>query len=407
MKRISKSCFLILTLFISFSIFLTSCGGEPEQQIPPPPQVTVSKPLVREIVEWDEYTGRLDAIDSVEVRARVSGYLQSIHFKEGEIIKKGSLLFVIDPRPFQAALNRAVGERELAVARLKLAQDNLTRARKLLEARAISKEEFDTRASEVDQAKASVESAEAVVEEARLNLEFTEVKAPIRGRISREFVTEGNLINGGTGGTLLTTIVSLDPIHVYFEADERSVLKYIRLSRSGSRPSSREVENPVYIALADEEGFPHKGKMDFVDNRMDPNTGTMTGRAIFPNPNLILTPGLFARVRLQGSAKYEAIQIPEEAVGTDQSQKYVLTVDDENIVKYKRVTLGPVVNGLRVVREGISNDDLVITKGIQRARPDSKVDPIIEQIKMEGSPNTPSLNDLDEEVKSPKQNQEN
>lgn len=394
MKEFPGNNFFIFTLFISFFIFMVSCGGEPEQQVPPPPQVTVSKPLVRQIVEWDEYTGRLDATDSVEIRARVSGYLQSIHFDEGEIVDKGKLLFVIDPRPFQAALNRSEGEFELSAARLKLAQDNLARAKKLLEARAISKEEFDTRASEVDQAKASVESAGAVVEEAELNLEFTEVKSPIRGRISRELVTEGNLINGGTGGTLLTTIVSLDPIHVYFEADERSVLKYIRLDRDGTRPSSRDIANPVFLSLVDEKGFPHKGKMDFVDNRLDPNTGTMTGRAIFPNPDLILTPGLFARVRLQGSSKYEALQIPDEAVGTDQSQKFVLTVNDENIVKYKRVVLGPVVNGLRVVREGLKPDDLVITKGIQRARPDSKVDPVTEEIKIKKDSDTPDISDI-------------
>lgn len=216
----------------------------------------------------------------------------------------------------------------------------------------------------------------AAVETAKLNAEFTRVMAPINGRISRKLVTEGNLINGGTAqSTLLTTIVSLDPIYCYIEADERSFLKYVRLAREGTRPSSREVRNPVYLALADETGFPHRGYMDFVDNRLDPNTGTMTGRAVFPNPDLTLTPGLFGRVRLQGSGRYEALLLPDEAIGSDQAQKFVFVVSDQNVVEYRAVQLGAMIKGLRVVREGLKPEDWVIISGVQRARPGMKVEP--------------------------------
>ena len=272
--------------------------GRPEAESKPPPspiRVTISHPAQREIIEWDEYTGRLEAIDSVEVRARVSGYLQSIHFKDGAMVNPGSLLFVIDPCPYQAVLERAKAQVTQAQARLALASARLKRAQWLLERNAASQEDYDTQLGEQRQAAADLEAAKAGVEAACLDVEFTEVKAPISGRISRNFVSEGNLINGGTAqSSLLTRIVSLDPIYCYLDADERAYLKYVRLDRTGQRPSSREVKNPIYLALADEEGFPHKGHIDFVDNRIDPSTGTMRGRAVFPNPDLVLTPGLFA-----------------------------------------------------------------------------------------------------------------
>lgn len=382
MTRIPYVARAISAVLLALTILNTSCGEEQKPQAPPPPAVTVSNPLIREVTEWDEYVGRLESTDSVEVRARVDGYLQSIHFDEGEIVEKGQLLFVIDPRPFEAAFNGAIGELEQAKARLKLARNNLSRAKKLLESRAISQEEYDTRESEVEQAKASVQSAEASVEEARLDLEFTEVKAPITGRVSSEYVTEGNLINGGTGGTLLTTIVSLDPIYCYFDIDERSLLNYMGAFGKTLRPGSGENTDKVLIGLSDEQGFPHTGNLDFIDNRVDPGTGTMTARAVFENTDYSLVPGLFARVLLQGSQKYEAIQIPEEAIGTDQSQKFVLTVNEENIVKYRRVVLGPVIDGLRVIREGLKPEDRVIVSGLQRARPESKVNPELKEIKV-------------------------
>ncbi len=370
----------LLILFSGLTVLSTGCNRQ-EAPSAPPPKVTVSQPLVRELIEWDEYTGRLEAVDSVEVRARVNGYLQSIHFQDGQIVKKGDLLFVIDPRPYQAEMDRAKAELKLAQARLQLAHDNLARAKKLLSARAISEEEADTRASDERVAQATVEQSEASVEAAKLNVEYTQVTAPISGRISRKLVTEGNLINGGTGGTLLTTIVSLDPIYCYAEADEQSYLKYTRLAQEGKRPSSRQVRNPAYLALADETGFPHKGYVDFVDNQLDPSTGTIRGRGIFPNPDLTLTPGLFARIRIPGSGKYEAILIPDESIGSDQSERFIMIVNNQNTTERRKVVLGPIVNGLRIIREGIKPEEWVIVKGLQRvARPGVKVDPQREKI---------------------------
>ena len=332
--------------------------------------------LAREITEWDEYTARLDAVDSVEIRPRVSGYLQSIHFQDGGLVKKGDLLFLIDPRPYEAALRRAEADVELAKARLSLARKNFARAADLLASHAISQEESDIRESNVRQAEAALGETEAAVDAARLDVEFTHVTAPVAGRVGRKLVTEGNLINGGVGtqGTLLTTIVSLDPIYAYFDADEGSLLKYSRLARTGQRPSSREYKNPVHVALADEETFPHDGWMDFVDNQVDRGTGTIVGRAVLPNPDLSLIPGLFARLRLPGSGRYRATLLPDEAIGSDQSQKYVFVVDAEKKAQYRTVKIGPLVDGLRVVREGVTPEDWVVVAGLQRVRPGLMVD---------------------------------
>jgi RND family efflux transporter MFP subunit len=364
-----------LGLVLALAFFINACRRS-EPVAAPPPKVTVSTPIVREVIEWDEYTGRLESTESVEVRARVNGYLQSIHFKDGAIVKKGDLLFVIDPRPYQAEVDRVTAELELAQARLELAKSDYARAQKLRQFRAISEEEADTRAATERQAQQSVEAARANVKAAKLNVEFTRVTAPITGCISRKLVTEGNLINGGTAeSTLLTTIVSMDPIYVYFEADERSYLKYARLSQNGKGPGSREARNPVYLALADEKGFPRRGYVDFVDNRLDSKTGTMTGRAVFSNGDLSLTPGLFGRVRLQGSTRYEAVLVPDEAIGSDQAQKFVLLLNGDNTVEHRTVQLGPVIHGFRVIREGLKPDDWLIVNGMQRARPGLKVAP--------------------------------
>ena len=376
-KILQTSPFLFI--LAGLILLLNGCKGQ-EAPPPPPPKVTISQPVVRELIEWDEYTGRIEAVESVEVRARVNGYLESIHFQDGQIVKKGDLLFVIDPRPYQAELDRTEAELRLAKARLELAKNDLARAKKLLSARAISEEEADTRASDERVAQATVEQSEAAIQATKLNVEYTQVTAPISGRISRKLVTEGNLINGGTGGTLLTTIVSLDPIYCYAEADEQSFLKYTRLAQEGKRPSSRQVRNPAYLALADETGFPHKGYIDFVDNQLDPNTGTIRGRGIFPNPDLTLTPGLFARVRIPGSGKYKAILVPDEAIGSDQSERFVMIVNNENTAEPRKVELGPIVNGLRIIREGLKPEDWVIVKGVQSVRPGVKVDPQKEKI---------------------------
>jgi RND family efflux transporter MFP subunit len=341
---------------------------------PPPPAVSTSRPLVKDIVEWDVLTGRLAARQSVEVRARVSGYLQSIDFKDGAMVQKGDLLFVIDPRPYQAALDRAEANVRQAEAHLSLAQSDKTRGDELLPSKAISQEEYDRRRSAVEDAAASLDAARAARATAALDLEFTHVQSPIDGRASRHLVTEGNLVTGGdVQGTLLTSIVSLDPIDCYVDTDERSYLKYTRLAQSGQRPSSRDVPNPVWVALADEEGFPHEGHMDFVDNQLDPQTGTMVGRAVLPNPDLLLAPGMFVRLRLAGSGHYEAMLLPDEAIGTDQSQRFVWVVGADGRTQYRTVTVGPLHEGLRIVRSGLTADDRVIVSGVQRVRPGLEV----------------------------------
>ena len=366
-------CFTALV----FPLLLAACGGSgTDVAAPPPPAVSVSTPVVREITNWDEYTGRLAAVDTVEVRARVSGYLESVHFRDGQIVNEGDLLFVIDPRPYEAAVLRSKAELESARVQLQLAINDLQRGRGLVQSGAISREEFDTRLQQRRAADANVGAAEAAVRQAELDLGFAQVTAPITGRISRKYVTEGNLVSGGSvSGTLLTTVVSLDPIHVYFDADETSYLSYVRLSRSGVRRSSREVANPVRLQVADEQGFPHRGTMDFVDNRIDLATGTMRGRAIFPNSDLLLIPGLFAKVQLLGKGPYEAILIPEDAIGTDQSRRFVFVVDGQDLVASREVSPGRLINGFRVIEEGLFGDERIIVAGLQRARPGIQVTP--------------------------------
>jgi RND family efflux transporter MFP subunit len=422
-----------LAIFGALSLVVGCSQTIAQNDQPPAAQVVVTTPIKKQIVEWDEYVGRLDAVDFVEVRARVSGYLQSIHFEEGQIVKAGDLLCVIDPRPFTAELNRAKAEREQAKARVTQSKEQLVqstaeerraaaglayakqrfeRSEKLVAKSAVAQDEFELHESQLRQAQAdlaaagaqielsratistaeaAVETAQAAVGIADLNLQYTRVLAPITGRVSRREVTEGNLINGGTiQSTLLTSIVSLDPIHVYFDADEQAFLKYTRLAMAGKRQSSREVKNPVYIALADERsGYPHKGHMDFVDNRLDSNTGTMRGRAIFRNADLSLTPGLFARLRLPGSAPYQAVLTPDSAIGSDQSVKYVLIVDAENKVRRQPVEVGPMSHGLRVVRSGLDGSERIVLRGLQRVRPGIQVTPIVEQITSKGDNGLP------------------
>jgi membrane fusion protein, multidrug efflux system len=359
-------------------LFLAGCSqptADPPPA-PPPPAVTVSQPIDKEVLEWDEYTGRLEAVETVDVRARVSGYLEKVNFKDGSKVQKGDLLFVIDPRPYQAELNRAEAELQRVRARLELAKNDLARAERLFRKRAISEEELDTRTKGLRESEATVNSAAAAVQIARLNVEFTQVRAPISGRISRELVTVGNLVNGGAGeATVLATIVSIDPIYVYIDADERAVLKYRRLAREGTRVSAREVQIPIELALADEEGFPHKGVIDYVEPRLDSNTGTVRGRGVFANPDDQLGPGFFARVRVPGSGQYQALLITDHAIATDQSQKFVLVVNDQNVAEYRAVKLGPRIGGLRVITEGLKPGDWVVVNGLQRVRPGMPVKP--------------------------------
>lgn len=369
--------------FIALAMIATGLAGCGRAGPPPmpPAEVTVSKPLVRQVTDWDEYTGRLAAVESVEVRARVSGYLEAVHFEDGTLVQKGDLLFVIDPRPYQAARDEAQAQLSRARIRLDLAVNDLDRAQRLYESRAISEEEFDARTQERKEAQAAIEAAEAAVQATELDLAFSRVRAPISGRIGRKLVTEGNLITGGaTQSTLLTTIVSVDPMHVYFTADERAYLRYQRMAQDGLRPSSRDAANPVRIQLADEESFQHEGLMDFVDNVVDLATGTMQGRAVIPNPDGVLTPGLFARVQLLGEGPYKALLVPDMAIGTDQAQRLVWVLNDDDTVRPQPVTLGRAVGPLRVIREGLEQDDRVVINGLQRVRPGAPVTPVAGEI---------------------------
>ncbi len=357
-------------------LLLASCRPPAPQPppAPPPPAVGVFQAVEKEVVEWDEYTGRLDAKDSVELRARVSGYLDKVHFAEGKLVKAGDLLFSIDKRSYVAEMAAADAEKEQAQSRADLAKADFDRAGKLIESRAISQEDFDTRAKAAAEARSAVKASEARLTIAKLNLEFTEVRAPVSGRISRALVTPGNLIVGGTAGTtLLTTLVSVDPIYAYVDVDERASLKYRRLGAAGKRASAVEQRIPCQMALADEQGFPHAGEIDFVENRVNASTGTITARAVFANESSLFAPGMFIRLRVPGSGAYKAVLIPERALATDQAQRFVYVVDDTNKAQFRPVKLGPLIDGLRVITEGLKSGEKVITEGIINVRPGSPV----------------------------------
>lgn len=343
---------------------------------PPPaplPVVTVAPPIVKEITEWDEYTGRFQAIDKIDIRARVGGYLESVHFVDGAVVQKGDLLFVIDPRPYQAALNQAEAAIIAAQTKADYAANEFKRSANLVKSGSVSQGNFDEKRQQQEQTIADVQAAKAAAERARLDLEFTQIRSPIAGKISNKQVSEGNLITGGNAdGTLLATIVSIQPIYFYFDVDEQNYLKYVRLQNIAL---SNEVDqkNPVYIKLMDEKDFSRKGYMDFVDNRLDENTGTLRGRAIFENKDFLLLPGLFGRIRIPGSQLHKTILLNDESIMTDQSLKYVFVVDNNGTVSKRNVVLGPVVDGLRVIREGLNGDEQIIVKGLQRARDGAKV----------------------------------
>jgi RND family efflux transporter MFP subunit len=354
---------------IALAVAIGCAQPAKEGGAPPPPAVTVANPLVEQIVDWDEYTGRLAAIDRVEVRARVSGYLNSSQFEEGQFVERGDVLFVVDPRPYQASLEAAIAERKRAESALALANLDLDRAERLFKTNAVSAEQRDTASAEFQQATAALEAARAAVAAARLDVEFTEVRAPIAGRIGRKLVTEGNLVTGGSNAsTLLTTIVSLDPVHFYFTADESAYLKYVRLDREGQRESSRTAANPVQLKLADEPDFVHVGRMDFVDNEVDQATGTIQGRAIFDNADQVLTPGLFARIRLLGRGPYEALLVPEIAIGADQSRRFVFVIGEDDLPERRYIEPGRTLGDMRIVAAGLTATDQVIVNGTQRVR---------------------------------------
>jgi RND family efflux transporter MFP subunit len=387
-----------------------------------PPAVTIASPLTIKTIDWDPYTGRLAPIEEVEVRARVNGYLMSHHFEEGQPVEQGQLLFVIDPRPYEATLARARAAQEEAEAmlnaatakvreaeakrkqvqaRLELARARLKRARRLAPTGAISEDEIDeivateqqaeadefAAVAEIESARAAVAAAEAViattkaaVTAAELDVGYCRITAPIAGRIGRRLVTEGNLVSGGQGSALLTTIVTTNPIHAYFDADEQALLKYIRLDQQNKRVISRDVKNPVYMALVDEPGYPHEGYIDFVDNRVDAATGSIRARAIFPNDDESLVPGVFVRLQVPGSGVAERLLLPDAAISIDQSSKFVYVVNDANVVQVRRITTGDLAKGLRVITDGLGGSESVVIKGVQRCRPGQPVEPTRETL---------------------------
>ena len=361
--------------WVGTAMFIALAGLAQAQQ-PPAPAVTVARPLVHSFTEWDEYTGRMVAQKRVEVRARVSGYLQSVHFREGQEVTADTLLFVIDQRPFTAEVSRASAELKRVSTELSVAQMELERGERLASSKAMSRETLEERRARRDAAQAEVDAARAALRTAELDLGFTEVRAPMPGVVSDIRVDVGNLISGGSAdSTLLTTIVSLDPIELEIEGSESEWLRYTRLDAAGTRTSSRQVANPVEARLSDEGDWVHKGQMTFVDNELDADTGTMRGRATFANPDHVLLPGMFASARLFVAERENALFVPEEALTADQATKIVLVVGPDNIVQPREVTLGSMLGEFRNIVSGLTPEDRVIVVGLMRARPGQPVTP--------------------------------
>jgi len=364
-------------LIILLAVGLSGCSEKPPQQAAAAaPPVTVAQPTKRTVTDWDEFTGRFEAVEEVQVRARVGGFVTSVEFRDGAFVKTGDLLYVIDARPFEAVADQADGQLSDARAKAELAKRELDRALTLNQTQAVSDSIVDQRRQALQAAKASEMQAAGALKAAHLNIEFTHVVAPIGGRVSRHLVSVGNLVQGSEGSsTLLTSIVSLDPIYIYFDMDEATYLKNNRLYFEGKRPSSRENPNPVQVSLTGETKPSHDGKVDFLDNRLDVSTGTLRGRAVIPNKDFSILPGQFGRVRLIGSSPYDALLLPDTAIASDQSRKIVFVVKDDDTVEARQVTLGPLDEGLRVIRDGLKPEDRVIIDGLQRARVGAKVSP--------------------------------
>ncbi|MCA3564304.1 MAG: efflux RND transporter periplasmic adaptor subunit [Methylocystis sp.] len=374
---------LRLAGFAAMALLMHPAAPKAQGGAPPAPTVVVAAPVAKRIIQWDEYTGRFEAVAQVEVRARVSGFVDSVNFKDGQTIKQGDLLFTIDPRPFELAVEAARAEVERSNAQVSLAELEVERAEGLTRNQTITQRDVDTRRSNLSVARAGQASAEANLKNAQLNLEWTQVRAPIAGRISDRRVSPGNLVSGGSSNsTLLTTIVSLDPIHFLFEASEADYLRYTRLAAPGTWSSVRANPFPVQVRLADETEWKREGKMDFVDNALNARSSTIRGRAIFDNADLLLTPGTFGRMRLFGG-EFDAILIPDAATVSDQTRKIVFTVGPDNKVVPKPVTLGPIVDGLRVIRTGLTAQDKVIIQGLANpmVRPGVTVTPQPGEIK--------------------------
>lgn len=362
-KGLTISAAVVAAGLIGFALTAPDSNGA-APMLPPPPAVSAAAVVSKSVTYWDEFPGRVTAIDNVEIRPRVGGYIDSVKFKEGDEVKKGDVLFVIDRRPFQAQASRAEAELVRARTQAELARTQADRAKKLLEGRVISQEEFDQRIAAGAEADAAVRAAAAAADAARLDLEFTEIRSPINGRAGQALITPGNLVSPNQ--SLLTTVVSLDRVYVYFESDEQSFLRYAAMGQSGERSASQDARHPVQVGLANEAGFPHEGVLDFVDNHIDPKTGTIRTRAVLDNKDRQLTPGLFARVKLLGSGQVNAILIDEKAILTDQDRKYVYVVGDQNRAMRRDITLGRESDGMRVVTSGLNPGDRVIVHGVQK-----------------------------------------
>lgn len=351
-------------------VVMSACGRTPDvAHAPGAPKVTVAQVLEQPVNEWDEFTGRLEAPETVEIRPRVSGQIDQVAFTEGALVKKGDLLFQIDPRPFQAEVRRLEAQLQQARASANRSDNEAQRGQRLQASNAISAELAETRTTAAQESRAAVAGIQAQLDLARLNLSFTRVTAPISGRVSRAEITAGNIVTADV--TPLTSVVSTDKVYAYFDADERVYLKYTQLAREGQRGQT----TPVYLGLSNESGNPHLGQMNFVDNQVNPKTGTIRGRAVFDNSDGAFTPGLYARLKLVGSGTYSAVLIKDEAVGTDLGKKFVLVMDKDNKAAYRAVELGPKIEGLRIVRNGLGKTDRIVVNGLQRVRPGSQVQP--------------------------------
>lgn len=346
---------------------IAGCSSEAaETGMPPPPDVSAATVLVKQISQWDDFSGRVEAVENVDLRPRVSGYIERVNYEEGQEVRKGDVLFTIDSRSYRAELARAQADLARARSQAELGRSEAARAKKLSELQAISTESYEQRRSAAAEAQANVAAAQAAVDAARLNLEFTQVRAPISGRAGRALVTAGNLVSAGDSASVLTTLVSLDKMHVHFDTDERTFLHYAELARKGERPSENGAGVPVQVGLVGEEGFPHTGVVDFLDNQVDPATGTIRARALLDNADRVFTPGLFARVRVLGSGEFKAMLIDDKAVLTDQDRKYVYVVDGKGQAQRKDVQLGRTADGLRIVETGLAAGDKVIVSGVQK-----------------------------------------
>ena len=365
-NRALRTTALGVALALTVAVIAGCSGKAAETGMPPPPDVSVAPVLVKQISQWDDFSGRVEAVENVDLRPRVSGYIDRVNYEEGQEVRKGDVLFTIDSRSYRAELARAQADLARARSQAELGRSEAARAKKLSDLQAISTESYEQRRSAAAEAQANVAAAQAAVDAARLNLEFTQVRAPISGRAGRALVTAGNLVSAGDTASVLTTLVSLDKMHVHFDTDERTFLHYAELARKGERPSENGAGVPVQVGLVGEDGFPHTGVVDFLDNQVDPATGTIRARALLDNADRAFTPGLFARVRVLGSGQFKAMLVDDKAVLTDQDRKYVYVVDGKGQAQRKDVQLGRTADGLRIVESGLAAGDKVIVSGVQK-----------------------------------------